>query len=77
MPDVMGNLNKVLAGREFIEGDAFSVSDVAVGAYLLYIPALAPQVRALLCAQYSDLKSDHCLDSGMHYITLHAPLNKE
>jgi glutathione S-transferase len=46
MPDVMGNLNKVLAGREFIEGDAFSISDVAVGAHLLYIPAFLPQVNA-------------------------------
>uniref|UniRef100_A0A383WFY7 Glutathione transferase n=1 Tax=Tetradesmus obliquus TaxID=3088 RepID=A0A383WFY7_TETOB len=44
MPDVMGNLDKILAGREFIEGDAFSVSDVAVGAYLLYIPAFLPQI---------------------------------
>jgi glutathione S-transferase len=44
MPDIMGNLDKVLAGKEFIEGDAFSVSDVALGAYLLYIPKLAPQV---------------------------------
>jgi glutathione S-transferase len=47
MPDVMGNLDKVLAGKEFIEGDAFSVSDVAVGAYLLYIPAFLPQVYRL------------------------------
>jgi glutathione S-transferase len=45
MPDVMGNLDKLLAGKGFIEGDAFSVSDVAVGAYLLYIPAFLPQVR--------------------------------
>eukprot|EP00775_Hariotina_reticulata_P002746 gene2746-3040_t len=42
-PDVMGSLDKVLAEREFLEGGKFSVSDVAVGAYLLYIPAFLPQ----------------------------------
>ncbi|KAF6242297.1 thioredoxin-like protein [Scenedesmus sp. NREL 46B-D3] len=40
---------RVLAGKEFLEGGAFSVSDVAVGAYLLYIPAFLPQVRAVRC----------------------------
>jgi hypothetical protein len=34
----------VEAGKEFLEGDAFSVSDVAVSAYLLYMPAFLPQV---------------------------------
>jgi glutathione S-transferase len=34
MPDVLGSLDKVLADREFLEGGKFSVSDVAVGAYL-------------------------------------------
>jgi glutathione S-transferase len=31
MPDVVGNLDKVLASREYLEGGKFSVSDVAVG----------------------------------------------
>eukprot|EP00882_Tetradesmus_deserticola_P012388 GHRQ01013129.1.p1 GENE.GHRQ01013129.1~~GHRQ01013129.1.p1 ORF type:complete len:175 (+),score=85.24 GHRQ01013129.1:132-656(+) len=44
MPIVMGNLDSVLASREYLEGGAFSVSDVAVGAYLLYIPAFFPQL---------------------------------
>jgi glutathione S-transferase len=34
MPDVLGCLDKVLADREFLEDGQFSVSDVAVGAYL-------------------------------------------
>jgi len=44
MPDVLGSLDKVLADREFLEGGKFSVSDVAVGAYLLYVPVFLPQV---------------------------------
>eukprot|EP00879_Flechtneria_rotunda_P003059 GHRR01003279.1.p1 GENE.GHRR01003279.1~~GHRR01003279.1.p1 ORF type:complete len:222 (+),score=80.08 GHRR01003279.1:162-827(+) len=44
MPDVFGNLDKVLADKEYLEGNTFSVSDVAVGAYLLYIPAFFPQM---------------------------------
>lgn len=43
MPDVLGSLDKVLADREFLEGGKFSVSDVAVGAYLLYVPVFLPQ----------------------------------
>ncbi|KAI8466418.1 MAG: thioredoxin-like protein [Monoraphidium minutum] len=43
-PDVFGNLDKILAEREFLEGGKFSVSDVAVGSYLLYIPAFLPQL---------------------------------
>ncbi|KXZ43038.1 hypothetical protein GPECTOR_106g132 [Gonium pectorale] len=46
MPDVFTTLDALLAKQQFIEGDAFSVSDVAVGAYLLYIPAFLPQVLA-------------------------------
>jgi glutathione S-transferase len=44
MPDVLGSLDKVLADKEFLEGGKFSVSDVAVGAYLLYVPVFLPQV---------------------------------
>lgn len=29
MPDVFGNLNKVLADREYLEGGEFTVADVA------------------------------------------------
>lgn len=44
MPDLFTTLDQLLAKQPFIEGDSFSVSDVAVGAYLLYIPAFLPQV---------------------------------
>ena len=44
MPDVMGTLDKVLAEQPYLEGQELTVSDVAVGAYLLYIPAFFPQV---------------------------------
>eukprot|EP00878_Enallax_costatus_P002055 GHUV01002221.1.p1 GENE.GHUV01002221.1~~GHUV01002221.1.p1 ORF type:complete len:224 (+),score=60.91 GHUV01002221.1:184-855(+) len=44
MPDVFGNLDKVLAGKEYLEDNEFSVADVAVGSYLLYIPAYLPQL---------------------------------
>ncbi|GFR41705.1 hypothetical protein Agub_g2454, partial [Astrephomene gubernaculifera] len=44
MPDLFSNLDALLAQHPYLEGDAFSVSDVAVGAYLLYIPAMLPQV---------------------------------
>ena len=43
MPPVMGALEALLAKRDYLEG-AFSVADVAVGAYLLYIPAFFPTV---------------------------------
>jgi hypothetical protein len=44
MPDVLGTLNQVLADRPFLEGEEFTVGDVAVGAYLLYIPLFFPTV---------------------------------
>lgn len=43
-PETFSSLDALLAGREFLEGGKFSVSDVAVGAYLLYIPAFLPQL---------------------------------
>eukprot|EP00798_Chlamydomonas_sp_ICE-L_P016434 gene16434-22649_t len=43
MPATLGTLDAYLSTREYLEGD-FSVSDVAVGAYLLYVPALLPQL---------------------------------
>lgn len=45
MPDVFGTLDALLAATPYIDGPAFTVSDVLVGAYLLYIPAFLPQVR--------------------------------
>ncbi|KAF8063755.1 yfcG [Scenedesmus sp. PABB004] len=44
MPDVYGALDKLLADREYLEGNAFSVSDVAVGSILLYVPMFFPQL---------------------------------
>jgi len=44
MPDVMGTLDKVLAEQPYLEGQELTVADVAVGAYLLYIPAFFPQL---------------------------------
>eukprot|EP00798_Chlamydomonas_sp_ICE-L_P002078 gene2078-18261_t len=43
MPATLGTLDAYLSTREYLEGD-FSVSDVAVGAYLLYVPAFLPNV---------------------------------
>jgi hypothetical protein len=50
MPDVLGTLNQVLSDRPFLEGEEFTVGDVAVGAYLLYIPLFFPTVS---CAQFT------------------------
>ncbi|GLC42185.1 hypothetical protein PLESTB_000639900 [Pleodorina starrii] len=44
MPDIFRTLDELLSRQSYIEGDSFSVSDVAVGAYLLYIPAFLPQL---------------------------------
>jgi hypothetical protein len=44
MPEVLGTLDSVLTGREWLEGE-FGVSDVAVGSYLLYLTAFFPDVR--------------------------------
>lgn len=44
MPEVLGTLESVLTGREWLEGE-FGVSDVAVGSYLLYLTAFFPDVR--------------------------------
>lgn len=40
MPRLMQPLNEILGKREFIAGDQFTVSDVAVGAMLAYIPLM-------------------------------------
>jgi glutathione S-transferase len=39
----MGALDLILSEREYLEG-SFSVADVAVGSYLLYIPAFFPDL---------------------------------
>jgi glutathione S-transferase len=40
MPRLMQPLDEIFARREFIAGDQFTVSDVAVGSMLAYIPLL-------------------------------------
>ncbi|KAG2496846.1 hypothetical protein HYH03_005250 [Edaphochlamys debaryana] len=44
MPDVFSTLDSILANQPFIAGSSFTVSDVAVASYLLYIPAFLPQL---------------------------------
>ncbi|MEW5313118.1 MAG: hypothetical protein WDW38_004709 [Sanguina aurantia] len=44
LPDVMGSLERVLEGQEYMEPGGFSVSDVAVGAILMYVPRFLPDV---------------------------------
>ncbi|KAG2453228.1 hypothetical protein HYH02_002551 [Chlamydomonas schloesseri] len=44
MPDLVTALDSLLAGQPYIDGRAFSISDVFVGGYLLYIPAYLPHV---------------------------------
>ncbi|KIZ07227.1 glutathione S-transferase [Monoraphidium neglectum] len=44
LPKVFSPLDKVLADREYLEGGKFSVADLAVGAYLTYMPMFLPQV---------------------------------
>ncbi|OUC14393.1 MAG: glutathione S-transferase [Alkalinema sp. CACIAM 70d] len=40
MPRLMGGLNTLLEKQSYIQGDQFSVSDVAVGSLLSYIPMM-------------------------------------
>ncbi len=44
MPDLFHTLDEILSHQPYIDGESFTVSDVAVGSYLLYIPAFFPQV---------------------------------
>ena len=39
-----GVLDALLSTREYLVGGALSVSDVAVGAYLLYVPVFFPDL---------------------------------
>ena len=41
---VYGVLDALLSTREYLVGGALSVSDVAVGAYLLYVPVIFPDL---------------------------------
>ena len=43
----MSAMETLLSQQPYIGGKDFSVSDVAVGAYLLYVPAFFPTVRAI------------------------------
>jgi len=40
-------LDEILANQEFILGTEFSVADVAIGAYLLYVPQFFPSVNLM------------------------------
>lgn len=44
-PRALSILNNLLSQREFLLGDTFSVADVAVGAYLLYVPQFFPDIN--------------------------------
>ena len=44
MADILATLDNVLSEQPYLEGQELTVADVAVGAYLLYIPAFFPQV---------------------------------
>ncbi|KAK3245184.1 glutathione S-transferase [Cymbomonas tetramitiformis] len=41
---IMDTLDQLLAGQEYLLGSNFSVADVAVGSYLLYVPQFFPDV---------------------------------
>lgn len=41
---IMDMLDKLLAGQQYLLGSNFSVADVAVGSYLLYVPQFFPDV---------------------------------
>lgn len=43
-PRAIGTLDRLLSEKEFLLGDTFSVADVAVGAYLLYVPQFFPDI---------------------------------
>jgi glutathione S-transferase len=42
MPRLLGTLDDLLGDRPYLVGETFSVSDVAVGSYLAYIPMFFP-----------------------------------
>ncbi|PNH08375.1 Protein gstA [Tetrabaena socialis] len=44
MPIMLRTLNGILATKPFLAGDEFSVSDIAVGSYLLYLPLFFPDL---------------------------------
>lgn len=49
----LGRLNQILKDQEFILGDKFSVADVAIGSYLLYVPQFFPDVNV---SQYPNIQ---------------------
>ncbi|GAX84890.1 hypothetical protein CEUSTIGMA_g12311.t1 [Chlamydomonas eustigma] len=44
MPQMLLPLDKILAMTKYLEGSEFSVSDIAVGSYLLYLPLFFPDL---------------------------------
>jgi len=45
-PRLLETLNRVLEGRQYLTGSEFSVADVAVASYLLFIPMFHPTFQA-------------------------------
>ncbi|KXZ47358.1 hypothetical protein GPECTOR_36g80 [Gonium pectorale] len=44
MPVMLRTLNDILSKKLYLTGDSFSVSDIAVGSYLLYLPLFFPDL---------------------------------
>ncbi|GLC49345.1 hypothetical protein PLESTB_000209300, partial [Pleodorina starrii] len=44
MPVMLRTLNDLLTKKPYLTGDGFSVSDIAVGSYLLYLPLFFPDL---------------------------------
>ncbi|EFJ50231.1 hypothetical protein VOLCADRAFT_120670 [Volvox carteri f. nagariensis] len=44
MPVMLRTLNDLLTKKPYLTGEAFSVSDIAVGSYLLYLPLFFPDL---------------------------------
>lgn len=41
---LLGELDPVLEGKDFLVGDRFTAADVALTSYILYIPMMLPEV---------------------------------
>jgi glutathione S-transferase len=52
-PKGLLRLDATLEGREFLVGDSFSVADVAIAAYLLYVPQFFAKVDMGIYPKYA------------------------